>query len=142
MTPSPAGTRIDWHTPTPFWMPPLGEGVDKEQQEQTAAILGELCQDPSLAALVLFGSRARGEARTTSDLDLLAICHQPKLEGQELRRAWSGLYRQLSDLPLPVDLLVLGKADADRLSGSRWHAVGHAALEGRVLYVAEPDDAG
>jgi predicted nucleotidyltransferase len=114
----------------------------KEHQEQTAVILQRLCRDDSLAALVLFGSRARGEARRHSDLDLLAICRQSKLEGQELRRAWSRLYRQLADLPLPVDLVVLGSADADRLAGSRWHAVGHAAREGRVLYVAERDDPG
>jgi hypothetical protein len=38
---------------------------------------------------------------------------------------------------VPVDLLVYGQLDATRLGGSRWHVLGHAARNGRVLYVAE-----
>ncbi|MEA5422349.1 nucleotidyltransferase domain-containing protein [Synechococcus sp. CCY9202] len=33
-----------------------------------------LADDPATKALVLFGSRARGEARPGSDLDLLLLC--------------------------------------------------------------------
>ena len=40
-----------------------------------------------------------------------------------------------SDLPLPVDLIVSGSADAERLSGSRWHVISEAARQGRVLVV-------
>jgi hypothetical protein len=32
--------------------------------------------------------------------------------------------------------VVAGSADAERLSGSRWHVIGDVAREGRVLYVA------
>jgi hypothetical protein len=35
-----------------------------------------------------------------------------------------------------VDLVLAGTADAERLSGSRWHVFGDVAREGRVLYVA------
>jgi hypothetical protein len=35
-----------------------------------------------------------------------------------------------------VDLVVAGAADAEWLSGSRWHVFGDVAREGRVLYVS------
>jgi hypothetical protein len=35
-----------------------------------------------------------------------------------------------------LDLVVAGHADAERLSGSRWHGFGDVAREGRVLHVA------
>ena len=43
--------------------------------------------------------------------------------------------RLLDDLPLSVDLVVSGSADAARLAGSRWHVISEAALHGRVLAV-------
>jgi hypothetical protein len=46
-------------------------------------------------------------------------------------------YRELLGvLPVDVDLVVQGAADAERLAGSRWHVMGDVAREGRVLYVA------
>jgi hypothetical protein len=39
-------------------------------------------------------------------------------------------------LGVGIDLVVAGAADAERLSGSRWHVFGDVAREGRVLYVA------
>jgi hypothetical protein len=35
-----------------------------------------------------------------------------------------------------IGLVVAGSADAERLSGSRWHVFGDVAREGKVLYVA------
>ncbi|MFW6730690.1 MAG: hypothetical protein ACODUE_02985 [Synechococcus sp.] len=37
---------------------------------------------------------------------------------------------------MKVDLVTAGTADAQRLSGSRWHVFGDVTREGRVLYVA------
>ena len=50
-----------------------------------------------------------------------------------LPRNWQA--RADSDLPLPVDLIVSGRADAELLAGSRWHGFSEAARQGLVLVV-------
>jgi uncharacterized protein len=86
-------------------------------------------------ALVLFGSRATGQARAESDLDLLVVELTPHLEGEAKVESWWRHFRPLQHLPLSVDLVVSGSADAARLAGSRWHVISEAARHGRVLAV-------
>jgi len=116
-------------TPTPE----LGPGLDPLS---CGAALGGLCAEPDVQAVMVFGSRARGEARLDSDLDLAVIVRQPQLTPAEKIACWRRFHGVLGRLGVKVDLVVAGCADADRLSGSRWHVFGDVAREGRVLYVA------
>ncbi len=94
--------------------------------------------DPAPQRLVLFGSRARGEERPDSDLDLLVILPQPTITPLERQQALTRLRQALAplDLRCGVDLVVVGHADAKYLSGSRWHVVARALREGKELYVS------
>ena len=94
---------------------------------------------PKPSRLVLFGSRARGEARPDSDIDLLVVMPQPTLTPQERQLALRSLRAALRPLPLKVgvDRVVVGEQDARDLAGSRWHVVARALREGEIL-----DDAG
>ncbi len=130
-------TLCDWHRPLPLAVPPLGPGTAGDARARIQAALARVTRQPEVRSLVLFGSRARREAHADSDLDLLVVERTPHLEGEALRQAWWRTYQLLGDLPLPLDLVVAGSADADRLAGSRWHVISHAAREGQVLYVAE-----
>ena len=107
MTPA---TLADWATPRPFTLPDLGPGLEGERLEALAQALQTIAADPTVQALVLFGSRATGSARPDSDVDLLVV-------------------------GLPVDLIVSGSADAARLAGSRWHVISEAGRHGQVLVV-------
>ena len=98
--------------------------------------LERLCAVEGVLAVVLFGSRARGEAQTDSDLDLAVILRQPQLTPQQKAAAWRRCRDVLGYPGVGVDLVLAGAAEADRLSQSRWHVFGDAAREGRVLYVA------
>jgi len=76
-------------------------------------------------------------ARLCSEPDVQAvIVGQPQLTPAEKMACWKRFNRALGRQGVPVDLVVAGSADAERLSGSRWHVFGDVAREGRVLYVA------
>jgi predicted nucleotidyltransferase len=128
-------TLADWSTPRPFALPELGPGVEGPLRDQLETALRMIAADPTVKAMVLFGSRARGTARPDSDLDLLVVEHTPHLEGQAKVASWWRHFQPLKPLRLPVDLIVSGSAGAARLAGSRWHVISEAARHGRVLVV-------
>jgi predicted nucleotidyltransferase len=130
-----AATLADWTTPRPFALPDLGPGIDGERRQELATALQAIAADPTVQALVLFGSRASGTARADSDLDLLVVERTPHLAGQAKVASWWRHFGPLKPLRLPVDLIVCGSADAARLAGSRWHVISEAARHGRVLVV-------
>jgi predicted nucleotidyltransferase len=108
----------------------LGPGLEDGAIEQALACLG---QDPEVQSLVLFGSRARGDARADSDLDLLVIVRDlltPEREKQ-LRHRVRALLLPL--LPVDLDLLISDAATAAHWAGSRWHVLGHIHREGVPL---------
>ncbi|MFN5118506.1 MAG: nucleotidyltransferase domain-containing protein [Cyanobacteriota bacterium] len=125
---------IPWLEPLPLAESiQLGEGLDPCQLSRG---LHNLCSQPEVQAVVAFGSRARGEARPDSDLDLAVICKEGSLP-VALKTSRSRHYRRLLGLlDHGVDLVVIGADDALRLAGSRWHVMGDAARDGLVLYVA------
>lgn len=82
------------------------------------------------AKVILFGSRARGESRPDSDLDLLVI------EPGEVptRRAESArLRRELRSLEVPLDVVVISASHADRRGKVPGTVVNEALRTGRVL---------
>jgi predicted nucleotidyltransferase len=125
---------IPWRQPRVLdATPDLGPGLDPQRFSEA---LARLCAEPDVQAVIAFGSRARGEARPDSDLDLAVIVRQPQLSAAEKMDCWKRFNCALGRLGMGVDLVLAGTADAERLSGSRWHVFGDVAREGRVLYVA------
>lgn len=114
--------------------PDLGPGLDPVGLQEG---LERLVARPDVQALVVFGSRASGNARPYSDLDLLVIGREPSIAPERQIPLWQELRSALGDVGVPVDLLVYGQLEAAKLSGSRWHVLGHAARRGKVLYVAQ-----
>jgi len=80
--------------------------------------------------VILFGSRARGEARTNSDYDLLVI-----VESDEPRyRRAAPLYAALADVPVEADVLVYTPAEVAEWSAVPQAFVTTAIREGQVVY--------
>jgi predicted nucleotidyltransferase len=111
----------------------LGPGLDAHRLSQALVLL---CAEPDVRAVLAFGSRARGQARLDSDLDLAVIVLQPRLTPAEKVACWRRFRDCIGPLGVGVDLVVAGSDDAERLSGSRWHVFGDVAREGKVLHVA------
>ena len=85
------------------------------------------------ATIILFGSRARGDARPDSDVDFLVVEPDVKSRRQEMAR----LARVLRPLRLPSDVLVFSRKVFDEWRGIPGTVIHRAAWEGKVLYAAE-----
>jgi uncharacterized protein len=111
----------------------LGPGLEDGAIEGALAYLG---QDQEVQGLVLFGSRARGDARADSDLDLLILVRDPLTPEREkqLRHRVRALLLPL--LPVDLDLLISDAASAAHWAGSRWHVLGHIHREGVPLHAS------
>lgn len=82
----------------------------------------------------LFGSYARGEARTDSDVDLLVVERTPFEGGRSRRQEMARLWRLLAGFGVPKDILVYSTEEVERWRESRSHVVGRAIQEGRLLH--------
>ena len=80
--------------------------------------------------IILFGSRARGTARPDSDIDLLVIADSS--EPRYLRSA--SLYGALSDIIVPMDVIVYTPDEVIEWSQVPQAFVTTALREGRILY--------
>lgn len=80
--------------------------------------------------ILLFGSRARGDARDWSDVDLLVVMP----DGTDRRDAAIEIGVHVGDLPVAKDIIVTTPAHIER----RGHVIGTvlrpALREGKVLY--------
>ena len=99
-------------------------------QRMTAAIVE--AADPE--QVILFGSRARGDAGTDADVDLVVVEAEPfgpdRDRGDEETRLW----RALAKFHVPKDILVYSLDEAEYWRDSRNHVLARALREGKVLY--------
>ena len=98
----------------------------------TQEIIRRVVEATGPEKIILFGSRARGDHRPDSDIDLLVI---QKSNVVRHRRAVP-IYRALTGLPTDVDVevIVYTPAEAEDWREVRQAFVTTALREGRVLY--------
>lgn len=84
---------------------------------------------PKDSHVVLFGSRARGQADDGSDYDVLVI--EPTVD--DAARESVRLRSELGDLLVPIDVVVIDRERARRRAAVRGTMVERALREGRVL---------
>ena len=87
--------------------------------------------------VILFGSRARGDARPDSDVDLLVIESEPFGPGRSRHAEEVRIGRALPATPVARDILVYSRDDIEQWRGSLNHVAARALREGRVLYARD-----
>lgn len=97
--------------------------------ERVAAVIAKELQ-PS--KIILFGSGARGEMGSGSDLDLLVVLP----DAENMHEATVQGYKALAPLHVPVDLLVVSEKDVDEWGHVIGHVINEALIDGRVVYDA------
>lgn len=90
---------------------------------------------PRPLAVILFGSRARGDHRAHSDVDLLLVLP----EGTYTRRAAAALDNLLADAPLDVDIVATTPARLAAAWGDYGSVLHWAQEQGVALYRAEDE---
>lgn len=98
------------------------------------AILAEMVQRivsrTNPRRVVLFGSRARGDAGPNSDYDLLVIADS----NEPRHRRSAPLYTLLADLPTEVELAYYTPAEVEEWQNVRQSFIGTVLNEGVVVY--------
>ena len=127
-----SSTPMPWEHPQALHLPgDLGPGV---QIDALRAGLDQLSSCDGIRAMVVFGSRARGEATASSDLDLAVICREEHLGADRRGELWSRYRKALGAIGCGVDLVLQGQGDAARFSESRWHVMKDVRRHGAVSY--------
>ena len=93
-------------------------------------IVRRILETAQLEKIILFGSRARGDARPNSDFDLLVI----KESSEPGYRRDAPLYVALAGLNVPVDVMVYTPEEVTDWSAVPQAFITTAVREGKVLY--------
>jgi predicted nucleotidyltransferase len=96
-------------------------------------IVGRIIEAAQPEKVILFGSRARGEARPDSDFDLLVI----KQSDEPCCRRDASLYLALAGLNVVVDVMVYTPEEVTEWSAVPQAFITTAVREGKVLYERE-----
>ena len=131
---SSRAVALPWMCTLPMALPEQrGEGWDRNLVNKG---LQRLIGCDGVGAVVMFGSRALGNARLDSDLDLAVIFTEPELRPEQRGERWRAYRKALGCLGCGVDLVLQGQEDAAKLAGSRWHVMKDVTRDGIVLYAS------
>jgi predicted nucleotidyltransferase len=93
-----------------------------------------LVQEVNPEQIYLFGSRARGNARPDSDIDLLIVESEPFGTHRSRRQELTRIRRALSPFRAPKDILVYSQDEIAKWQYAVNHIISHCLREGKLLY--------
>jgi uncharacterized protein len=93
-------------------------------------LIRQIAERFSPEKIILFGSRARGDAGPDSDIDLLVLFS----DVADPNKRAAELYASLSDFPSPMDIVVSTSSRFERYRNVVNTVYWPASREGRILY--------
>jgi predicted nucleotidyltransferase len=103
--------------------------TDDPDLRELVRLIREVC-DP--LRIILFGSRARGDAGLESDIDVLVVMP----DGTHRRRTVRAIYRNLIGYGNPVDVVAVQQSDLDPANVTPDSVMAPASQEGLDIYAA------
>jgi predicted nucleotidyltransferase len=104
--------------------------ISEAQLQQMAA---EILQEIPEAEVRLFGSHARGQGRSDSDVDLMIIVTDAWYAQHNWFETLGLLWRKLAHHRVPIDLLLYPRSQVEERRHWLSHVIALAHREGRVL---------
>jgi len=87
--------------------------MSKSSNPELAAVVKIIVEALDPEQIILFGSRARGDARPNSDLDFLIVQSEPFSAQKTRTAALAALWRKLALFPMSKDLLLYSRDEVD-----------------------------
>ena len=84
--------------------------------------------------VILFGSRARGDAAADSDVDFVVVEATPFGKSRDRRTETTRLWRALAGFDVSKDILLFSRDEVEYWRDSLNHVLARALREGEVLY--------
>ena len=106
------------------------EVTDQVLRDMVKAIVEEVAPE----RIILFGSRARGQAPPDSDVDLVIIEKEPFGPLRSRRQEIARIRRALHPFRIPKDILVFSQDELDKWRHAINHVLYDAVHEGKHLY--------
>ena len=102
--------------------------------EILAEIVQTIVREVDPERIYLFGSRARGNERADSDVDLLIVDRKSFGLGHSRFREINQIYQALSSFRVPKDIVLYSSDEFAKWRTSINHVVGRCNREGKLLY--------
>ena len=112
----------------------MGGYINNDEEVLLQKMVDTIVSEVAPETIILFGSRARGEAGVDSDVDLIVVETEPFSPQRSRRKETARLYMALRDSGVSKDILLYSRDEFDHWKTSLNHVVGRAHREGRVLH--------
>ncbi len=113
----------------------VGRIVPRLTEPDFQRIVQSLLSVADPAAIILFGSYARGDVHQYSDVDLLVLRRRGYSAGESRRKELGQLYRSVTDVcEAPKDIILFTLDEFHSWRETTNHMVAVAWREGRILY--------
>jgi len=97
-------------------------------------IVDDIVKRVNPTKVILFGSTARGETNTDSDLDLLIIEKEKFSKERSRRKELQKIRHLLMKYKIPKDILLYDEDEVNYWKDSANHVIARCIKEGRTLY--------